>query len=167
MPPPPPPPRRPPPIPPRPSQFPQQDDASASVTVHFERPLPQVCARCGAPATTTTEFSFFEQPTKKAETTRGIANFLLAMVSGYFVGAGGGTGVHGLGPARGKVHKIPLPFCDAHRDLRKSQEMLRGGLAICGGFAVMFPLIAIIVPIALSFQKVQNPKPLPPLEPES
>jgi hypothetical protein len=113
----------------------------ADVRLPYERTLPRVCARCGAPATMRDKYPIVEQPSKaekRASKLRAGLKTILFVVTGI--------NPHISGEAKGTISNpyiVWLPFCEKHKKFRGLRTDRRVFIPICLLIAILLPLIGI------------------------
>ena len=106
--------------------------------IAYDQFLPEICARCGESATTRVEYQVFEEASKGTEAATMAGNFVLAAITGLLFGTGGPV-LHARFPgARGRCHKVGIPFlrqtcrdATGGQDSRRPSSRLRDGRSTC------------------------------------
>jgi hypothetical protein len=134
----------------------------ASVRLRYGQILPNICARCGAPAKTRVQYEFFERPHKVATAASMGGRFLESFFRGALMSAGGAGGGGMAGEPRGDSHTVLIPFCRQHERFRKSKEFRELLLVILAFITVLTPVILGLIAIAIhSSDKGRVANPLP------
>lgn len=137
------------------------EEPRSSVTLRYDQVLPEVCIRCGEPASTHVDYVFHEPATAKDEARANFGNVLLSVAALAAAVMGGGAHHAAHVDAKGTRRLMKLPFCAAHWSMRATIELRQMIAVIAVLVAVLIPVLAIIVPVLVMLAPDPNNPPQP------